>query len=475
MNNNKYNLFDFFETLKSDTEFNTIKKRINQNETPLINLLINTIDDKKIKVYSAEMFYLLKSNEYTNEGFIESYSIGFENGKKFIKQKNKRDLKGLYSSCPEKYIDELKVFYFDKAPNEILSYKQIATNYPIIFKVNEIEKIGFASGVINAIDLMAIENPILFENFYLQIKPPYSENIELYKNSASNFFIENCINNKNEDGTNNKLYYNNFLQKDFIAGLNDIDTNEAYTLFKDKAKEYIRTEKSLKINIIKYLIGCNKDQINVIQYHWYEKENNFISIKDFISAIDYYKVTNETLKAIKLKQYIVSKLKLIVRDLEFFHIYLTETPIEAKINNLITEFENSIDINEINQIEALKTQPQQVESIKPDEVIKEFKDFFIPDVKIETINNIQTNFKDLIGKKMAFLIYLLETEFKIINYSLNGKNDSRKHFVKSLKSIDTKMQGINKHFETNSTNLSIHKFENDNDYKKIKDFLTKTI
>ena len=120
-------------------------------------------------------------------------------------------------------------------------------------------------------------------------------------------------------------------------------------------------------------------------------------------------------------------------------------------------------------------EPQQAKNIKTDEVIKEFKDFFIPDVKIETINNIQTNYKDLIGKKMAFLIYLLETEFKIINYSLNGKNDSRKHFVKSLKSIDTKMQGINKHFEANSTNLSIHKFENDNDYKKIKDFLTKTI
>lgn len=120
-------------------------------------------------------------------------------------------------------------------------------------------------------------------------------------------------------------------------------------------------------------------------------------------------------------------------------------------------------------------QPQQTETIKPDEVKKDFKDFFNPDIEIKTINSIQTNFKDSIGKKMAFLIYLLDTEFKIINYSLNGKNDSRKHFVKSLKNIETKMQGINKYFEANSTNLNIHKFEDDNDYKKIKDFLTKTI
>lgn len=244
----------------------------------------------------------------------------------------------------------------------------------------------------------------------------YSENIELYKNSASIFFMENCINKTNEDGTINKLYYSKFLTDSLIAGLNDIDTNEAFTLFKDKAKDYIRTEKSLKTNIIKYLIGCNKDQINVIQYHWYEIEDNFISIKDFIRAIDYYKVTNETLKAIKLKQYIVSKLKLIVRDLEFFHIYLTETPIEAKINNLITEFENSIDINEINQIEALKNQPQQVENIKTDEVIK--YNWFIIGLKfangemktlLKTHNNNATKIADKLGNKDGFRPYISES------------------------------------------------------------------
>jgi hypothetical protein len=30
------------------------------------------------------------------------------------------------------------------------------------------------------------------------------------------------------------------------------------------------------------------------------------------------------------------------------------------------------------------------------------------------------------------LIYLLETEFKLISYSLDSKTDSRKHFVDSL-------------------------------------------
>ena len=287
MNNKKYNLSNFFETLKSDANFNTLKERIGNNTV----LSIKTKDGKKINIYSAKMFYLLSSEDYKDEGFINAYAKGYHNGNEFIENKTQKALNGFFKSCPEKYIDELKVFYFDKAPNEVFGYKQIATGKPLTLRIELIEKIGFASGVINAIDLMKEENTAFFLGF-------------------------------------------------------DDENNEP---------------------------------------------------------------------------------------------------------------------------------PQQDKNIKTDEVIKEFKDFFIPDVKIETINNIQTNYKDLIGKKMAFLIYLLETEFKIINYSLNGKNDSRKHFVKSLKSIDTKMQGINKHFEANSTNLSIHKFENDNDYKKIKDFLTKTI
>ncbi|GEM_PF-4352937 len=366
MNNKIYDFKDFFKALESDPEFNKVEKHFNQNETkkPLF-LIINTIDGKKLKVYSARMFYLLKANEYANEGFIQTYLTGFENGNKFIKQKNKKDLRGLYSSCPEKYIDELKQFYFDKAPNEFLSYKQIATNYPIYGKViTVIEKIGFASGVINAIDLMEIENPILFENFYNQKQPPYLENIELYKNSVKNYFIENCINKKNEDGTINKIFYGNIFTDYLNDSLNKIDTNEAYSLYKDVAKQYIKTENLLRTNIIEYLISCKKDQIAGIQRHWYEIAKYLKSIEDYIIIIENYKITNDTFKAIKLKQFIVLKLKLIIRQLEDFYIYLTETPIETQINNLITEFERSIDINEINQIEALKNQPQQNEIIK---------------------------------------------------------------------------------------------------------------
>lgn len=128
----------------------------------------------------------------------------------------------------------------------------------------------------------------------------------------------------------------------------------------------------------------------------------------------------------------------------------------------------------INFLKA-KEIPQQPKAVKPDEVKKEFKDFFNPDVSINVIETIQSDFKDYKGKKMAYIVYLLETNFKIITYSLNGKNDSRKHFVEAMINKTIAMQGINKYFESNDVKLNIYKFEKASDYVSIKEKLLKTI
>lgn len=134
---------------------------------------------------------------------------------------------------------------------------------------------------------------------------------------------------------------------------------------------------------------------------------------------------------------------------------------------------------EARSTETIKTitpeAPQQPKTKKPDEVKKEFKDFFNPDVKIETITIIQNEFKEYYGKKMAVLIYLLETEFKVILYSLDSKTDGRKHLVDSLNNSKPNMQPINKCFVTHSYKLDINNFENDKDFKNIKEKLLKTI
>ena len=187
MNNKKYNLSNFFETLKSDANFNTLKERIGNNTA----LSIKTKDGKKINIYSVEMFYLLSSEDYKDEGFINAYAKGYHNGNEFIENKTQKALNGFFKSCPEKYIDELKVFYFDKAPNEVFGYKQIATGKPLTLRIELIEKIGFASGVINTIDLIKEENTAFFLGFDDENNEPpqQAKNIKTDEVEKYNWFI----------------------------------------------------------------------------------------------------------------------------------------------------------------------------------------------------------------------------------------------------------------------------------------------
>lgn len=133
--------------------------------------------------------------------------------------------------------------------------------------------------------------------------------------------------------------------------------------------------------------------------------------------------------------------------------------------------------------ETTTAQPQQKEIVNTDEVIKiklskpkkDFKDFFNVDINISVVEKIQKEFKDYDNKKMAYLIYLLHKEFNLINYSVNSRDLSRKHFVESLIGKSIKMQGVNKWFEVNDVKLKISDYHKDNDYITIKEKLEKTI
>lgn len=94
--------------------------------------------------------------------------------------------------------------------------------------------------------------------------------------------------------------------------------------------------------------------------------------------------------------------------------------------------------------------------------IKKFEDFFDKDFNEETIIEIQNKFKDYRGKKMAILIYLLQTKHKVITISNNSKTQSRKHFVSALtKENEITMQSINKVFVSGSEQLNINQKDAD--------------
>lgn len=185
MNKKKYNLDSYFRKLGNNSEFLRLKKAINaDNDWHEVLLNINSKNDVKANVYSAEMFYLLISDEYANEGFIDAYIKGFEDGKEFINNKINNALSGFFKSCTNEYIKELHYLYFGNAENYFNGFKSDARAIPIWFYIDGIEKIGFSAGVVSTIDLMAKENKMLFAGFYdVETNEPEAViSDEVYKN-----------------------------------------------------------------------------------------------------------------------------------------------------------------------------------------------------------------------------------------------------------------------------------------------------
>lgn len=85
-------------------------------------------------------------------------------------------------------------------------------------------------------------------------------------------------------------------------------------------------------------------------------------------------------------------------------------------------------------------------------------DFFNEEISEKTINKIKSEFKDYDGKRMAILIYLLQSDYKIITVISNSKVQSRISFVRLLKENDniSNISSINKVFDTNTDNLSLY-------------------
>jgi len=105
----------------------------------------------------------------------------------------------------------------------------------------------------------------------------------------------------------------------------------------------------------------------------------------------------------------------------------------------------------IQQLNIEPLLPQQAEKPKPE---LKLKDFFIKEVSNDTIEAIQTEFRELEGKDLAILIYLLHKEHKIIEILTNSKTKGRKSFVKCLTETDNPpMQGVNKCFVANTDDL----------------------
>ena len=115
--------------------------------------------------------------------------------------------------------------------------------------------------------------------------------------------------------------------------------------------------------------------------------------------------------------------------------------------------------------------PQQTLKQKPELKLNEF---FIKEVSSDAIEAIQTEFRELEGKDLAILIYLLHKEHQIIEILTNSRTKGRKGFVKCLKETDNPtMQKVNKCFTPNTDDLIYSK--DDLVFQSLNKRLTKTI
>lgn len=151
----RYNFESFLKDLRtSNNDFNVHKERL-ANE-----MLILRVGD--VQIYSAEIFFILKSEDFKDEGFIKEYAKGFNNGRIHFKAEYKEDMSGLYSGDPKRYIEKLRYNYFEEAEDYPQGYKWSAESIPLTQRIDFFEKVGFASGVVYETDLMAKKNPNLF-------------------------------------------------------------------------------------------------------------------------------------------------------------------------------------------------------------------------------------------------------------------------------------------------------------------------
>jgi hypothetical protein len=122
-------------------------------------------------------------------------------------------------------------------------------------------------------------------------------------------------------------------------------------------------------------------------------------------------------------------------------------------------------------INSKELPPQPIVKQKPE---LKLNDFFIKDFSSDIIIEIQAEFKDLEGKDLAILIYLLHREHKIIEILTNSNTKGRKGFVKCLKETDNPtMQKVNKCFVSNTDDLIYSK--DDLVFQSLYKRLTKTI
>lgn len=170
----KYSLDnDFFEKAREKHEFKSFQEQIKRNG-------FNGADFNgyKIKVYTAELTYLLfvdnyeaynnitAANEKVNRSkFFDIYYNGFLEGEKFFITKYNYSTNILYGANGSEFIAEIHNKYLHNGKNLIQGWNYVKNSFPTTLTTDQIKEYGYYSGIVSKVDEMIKEHRSIFVKF----------------------------------------------------------------------------------------------------------------------------------------------------------------------------------------------------------------------------------------------------------------------------------------------------------------------
>ncbi|MEQ8419603.1 MAG: hypothetical protein RIB64_06310 [Arenibacter algicola] len=128
----------------------------------------------------------------------------------------------------------------------------------------------------------------------------------------------------------------------------------------------------------------------------------------------------------------------------------------------------SLEMLKVNQIDNSRVSMSKENNLTHAKELTPFRCFFVEGFDSDKIRKIHDSFKDLIGRQIACLIYLLQSEEKIVVIIKKDKKISRKHFVNSLKGeFIENVSGVGDFFVPGENSLRFIP-DNDDSYIEIK-------
>jgi hypothetical protein len=426
---------------------------IHKTEVSFIDSLLSNIDNdvenEKVIFTSLYLSKKMANVKWYNLDYLKHYK---RNGSFFEPILIKKHKNPEYNQVKDKLLNYLETFGF--------IYFHLPDNDRNIFLTDTKQRVN---EFINIQDVEKIKNLYIDFKKSIEQKSEFFEFIIKCKDAIDEFFITSMLTGKNEDGSKNEYYCFGILNKlenhDF-----DLYQKPEYITIKN-ISDYRIWKHDLIRTIVNLFIDCynftfdKRSLLTEIQSKWISIDKIIYEINSFNNNIQHSIIKKDYHTATSLNSIIIGDIDFIVKCfIDDFLIRIDRTPLIDKLNNF-KETQTKYNIDNFARVQLSKDSlvvskqntPQQVESVKSDEVKPDINNFILNvNNKKEFLNDLSSEFKTEKGKSIEAIIKIL-VENKIFNIP----NRTKRQFIDLLR---------------NEFKQNIGTYSSINDAEKIKPF-----